>query len=162
VRRAPAPRSPRPRRSPFDSAIGWATIVAALVAVLGFLGLDPLHLLEQAKHQPPETTNRQPASTRNPGALPVAPTRSSIDPRPSPTAHQQSRTPSQPRPVPTVHGLSEAEASDALRHAGLQVRVLYTPAIDGSRVGHVLAQAPSHGTNVRRGAVVTIVVGSAG
>jgi beta-lactam-binding protein with PASTA domain len=55
----------------------------------------------------------------------------------------------------------EAQAGVILRTAGFHVRVQYASAVDGSRVGRVLAQAPAAGSPLSRGEVVAIVVGTA-
>jgi beta-lactam-binding protein with PASTA domain len=57
--------------------------------------------------------------------------------------------------------MPEPQASAVLRAAGFQVRVQYSSAVDGSRVGRVLGQAPAAGSPLARGGVVAVVVGSA-
>jgi beta-lactam-binding protein with PASTA domain len=57
--------------------------------------------------------------------------------------------------------MPEAQAGAILRAAGFRLRVQYASAVDGSRVGRVLGQAPAPGSPLSRGGVVAIVVGSA-
>lgn len=119
--------------------VAFAALLAALAslaAVLEFAGLNPLDKSNEPTDRPP--TVQLPAPT---------------DPTPHGTGATQT--------VPPVRGMPESQASVILRHAGFQVRVQYTTAVDGSRVGRVVGQAPAAGSPLSRGAIVAIVVGSA-
>ena len=61
--------------------------------------------------------------------------------------------------MPSVIGLSQADATDELRNAGLEVRVVREVVINESDRGRVIDQDPQPGTTVRRGDEVTITVG---
>jgi PASTA domain len=114
-------------------AAGVATILAALLALLTFLGVGPLRLLSFSPNSD----------------LPVLPT-STVAPIQQPAMTS----------VPTVTGLPEARAVAALRQAGFGVRAQFTPATDGVQVGVVVGQAPAAGSPVQAGATVAIVVGT--
>jgi hypothetical protein len=127
-------RRDRTRRVGLREVAGAATILAALLALLGFFGIGPVQLL------PP---------SRGPG-LPMLPTTTTV------ISFQQPATTT----VPTVNGLPAAHAAATLRHAGFVVRIQYTPATDGEQVGVVVGQGPTAGTPLRPGATVVIVVGT--
>jgi beta-lactam-binding protein with PASTA domain len=110
--------------------------LASLAAVLEFAGLDPFGK-SSGPTDPPPTVQ-----------LPVP-----TGPTPLGTSTIQT--------VPPVRGMPEGQASVILNNAGFQVRVQYTSAVDGSRVGRVVAQAPAAGSPLSRGGIVAIVVGSA-
>jgi serine/threonine-protein kinase len=61
--------------------------------------------------------------------------------------------------VPGVVGQSEDAAVDTLQSRGLSVDIIEQETDEASEDGRVLEQAPSPGTRVRAGDVVTIVVG---
>jgi beta-lactam-binding protein with PASTA domain len=62
-----------------------------------------------------------------------------------------------PVPVPSVVGLALGQASERLRALGLELDVA-SRRFDGSPAGTILAQEPGEGAELRRGAVVTVVV----
>jgi hypothetical protein len=132
-RRRHHPRPERHRRPVKVLAAALAS-VASLVTVLEFAGLGPSGIAARPGGAPtmPPTP---PASTVAPGCV--------------------------TRLVPAVGGMPQAQAGAVLRTAGFQVRVQYASAVDGTRVGRVLAQAPAAGSPLSRGGVVAIVVGSA-
>ena len=61
--------------------------------------------------------------------------------------------------VPSVTGQNEPTASNALGAAGLKVKAKTQQVGDQAEDGIVLAQNPPAGTQVKRGATVTITVG---
>jgi len=63
--------------------------------------------------------------------------------------------------VPDVVGLTEADATVALKASGFVVRVVDEPVSHAGQVGTVLKQDPPAGTKALQGTTVTITVGSA-
>jgi eukaryotic-like serine/threonine-protein kinase len=61
--------------------------------------------------------------------------------------------------MPSVIGLTQADAEDELRNAGLEVRVVREVVINDADRGRVIDQDPQPGTTVRRGDRVEITVG---
>jgi beta-lactam-binding protein with PASTA domain len=64
--------------------------------------------------------------------------------------------------VPSVVGEGEASASAALGAAGLTPKVASQKTSEASQVGVVLKQAPAGGRRARKGATVTLTVGTPG
>jgi eukaryotic-like serine/threonine-protein kinase len=64
--------------------------------------------------------------------------------------------------VPSVVGQGEAGASAALGAAGLTPKITSEPVSEPTQVGVVLRQRPAGGTRVRKGATVTLTVGTQG
>ena len=64
-------------------------------------------------------------------------------------------------PVPHVEGKTEVAATTAIEKAGLTVKTVTEPTGEARKVGHVLKQSPSAGSNARKGATVTITIGMA-
>jgi serine/threonine-protein kinase len=63
--------------------------------------------------------------------------------------------------VPGVVGQNEAQAAAALGRAGFNLRTATTTTADPSKVGVVVAQSPTAGRHARKGATVTITIGTA-
>jgi beta-lactam-binding protein with PASTA domain len=63
--------------------------------------------------------------------------------------------------VPHVEGKTEVAATTALEKAGFTVKVDPEPTSEATKVGHVLKQSPSAGSEARKGATVTISIGMA-
>jgi serine/threonine-protein kinase len=64
--------------------------------------------------------------------------------------------------MPSVIGLTEADAEDELRNAGLEVTVVREVVLNPEDYGRVIDQDPQPGTTVERGDSVTITVGQQG
>lgn len=64
--------------------------------------------------------------------------------------------------VPGVVGQGEAQAAAALEHAGFTTTKTSATTTEPALVGVVLKQSPSAGQHARRGASVTITVGTPG
>jgi beta-lactam-binding protein with PASTA domain/predicted Ser/Thr protein kinase len=62
--------------------------------------------------------------------------------------------------VPSVVGAAQAAASAALRHDGFKVKTQTHATTEQAEVGVVLEQAPAGGAQARKGATVTIAVGT--
>jgi beta-lactam-binding protein with PASTA domain/predicted Ser/Thr protein kinase len=62
--------------------------------------------------------------------------------------------------VPSVVGAAQAAASAALRHDGFKVKTQTHATTEQSEVGVVLEQTPAGGAQARKGATVTIAVGT--
>jgi serine/threonine-protein kinase len=63
--------------------------------------------------------------------------------------------------VPSVVGMTEADATAALRSAGFEVAVQHQTVLDAADVGRVIDQSPNAGTRAPKGSTVTITVGQA-
>lgn len=61
--------------------------------------------------------------------------------------------------VPNVIGQAQSDATTALTNAGLDVRVVQVPS-SSSNMGKVITQSPTAGTEINKGAQVTITVGT--
>jgi hypothetical protein len=118
-------------RSTLEVFADLAAIVATVLALFTFPGVERAHsIMEGSRPAPPATTASQSAHTHT-------------------------------NLIPAVCGLLEAEAAVVLAKHGFEVQVYYAPATDGADVGRVLGQAPTPGSSSARGALVAIVVGSA-
>jgi cytoskeletal protein RodZ len=114
----------------------------------------PLDTLPPVTESAGAVTTNAPFSTQTPGQTPT-PTRS---PTPSPSA-----SPTTPAvvSVPGVVGKREAAATATLRGAGFAVAVSHATATARRDVNRVISQSPAAGQRARRGATVTIVIGTA-
>jgi serine/threonine-protein kinase len=65
-------------------------------------------------------------------------------------------------PVPNVVGNNEAQAAAALGGAGFVPRTATATTTDPTKVGVVLKQSPGAGQNARKGATVTLTIGTLG
>jgi beta-lactam-binding protein with PASTA domain len=105
---------------------------------------------------------QQPSSTQSPGTvISQSPAAGSSLPAKGKVNLTVAKAPAQVS-VPNVVGKSEALAAAALGSAGFTPKAATEPTTEEAKVGVVLKQSPAGGTKARKGAPVTITVGTPG